>query len=111
MDIEVHTTNSRLMFELFDNPKSVSQGDKREVPGNAELENKGMMIFKSVGVPEILNFSLTFGSGVVAGLVANWLYDKLRDNKVKKLIINRREIHLGRGEIKKVIEEEIEESR
>ena len=51
MDIEIHTTNSRLMFELFDNPESISQGDKRKVPGNAILENRGMMIFKSVGIP------------------------------------------------------------
>ena len=105
MDIEIQTQDRFLAFELL-GKKSVSLHDSVDLPGNAKLSYNGSVIRKSFGVPEIVNFSVTFGSGVAAGLVANWLYDKLKD-KTKKITINRREIQLDKDEIKKIIEESI----
>jgi hypothetical protein len=105
MNIEIQTSDNFIAFELL-GKKSVSLNDSIDLPGNAKLSYNGSLIRKSFGMPEIVNFTLTFGSGVAAGLVANWLYDKLK-NKAEKITINRREIQLDKEEIKKIIEESI----
>jgi len=105
VDIEIQTHHRFLPFELL-NQKSISINDSVELPGNAKLSYSGSLIRKSVGLPEIVNFTLTFGSEVVAGVVANWIYDKLK-NKTEKISIDRKEIQLDKKEIKKIIEERI----
>jgi len=109
MDIEIQTHNRFLPFELL-NKKSVLVNDSIELPGNAKLSYNGSLIRKSVGLPEIVNFTLTFGSGVAAGVVANWIYDKLK-NKTEKISIDRKEIQLDKEEIKRIIEEHIKIER
>jgi hypothetical protein len=50
---------------------------------------------------------LSFGSGVSAGIVANWLYEKL-NRRISKIRTSRQEVHINKGEIEKIIIEEIE---
>lgn len=105
VDIEIQTQDRFLVFELL-GKKSANLNDSVDLPGNAKLSYTGSLIRKSFELPEIVNFTLTFGSSVTAGLVANWLYDKLK-NKTERITINRREIQLDNKEIKKIIEESI----
>ncbi len=44
---------------------------------------------------------------MAAGVASNWLYDKLKTKKIEKLMIERTEVEIDKGEIKKVIEEKI----
>jgi len=106
MEIEIQTHDRSLVFDVLEK-KSVSLNDEVEIPGNAKISYKGSLVLKSVGIPETVNFVLTFSSGVVASVVANWIYDKFK-NKTEKIKINRREINLDKNEITKIIEESIE---
>ena len=105
MELEVYTKDERLLFDIL-GKSSASTGKTIKIPGNAKLIYKGTSIREAVGTPEVINFVLMFGSEVAAGIVANWVYDKLK-NRAEKIVINRREVQMDREEIKRVIEEEI----
>lgn len=60
---------------------------------------------KSFGVPELLEFSLTFSAGVASSIVANWLYEHLKGKTASTVTIDRVEVQLEQGAITKVIEE------
>jgi hypothetical protein len=51
----------------------------------------------------------TLSSGVAIDLVSSWLYERLKGRSAK-LRIRRTEVHIDRGEITRVITEEIEKS-
>jgi hypothetical protein len=106
MKIEIHTHDRRLVSDLLGS-STITVNDKVQISGDAVLRFDGIYIRKAVGFPEIVYFSLTFGLGVSASLVANWLYNKLRKKKIEKLIIDRRVIEIDEGEIKKIIEERL----
>ena len=50
---------------------------------------------------------IEFGANVSASMVAAWLYEHLQKHKARKIRINRKEITVSEGEIKKIIEESI----
>ena len=85
----------------------LSSGDKSPIPGNAYIEYQNTYIRKALGASETVKFIITFGSGVGASLVATWLYNKLK-GRMNSLRINRRIVELDKGEIARVIEEEID---
>ena len=105
MELEIHTWDKTLLFDILDK-SSASIGDAITIPGDAKLTYKGTLICKALGIPRIINFVLTFGSGVAAGVVANWIYDKLK-HRVEKIVINKKEIQLDKREIKRIIEERL----
>lgn len=106
MELEIYTHDKNLLFNLM-GKSSVSRDEFVEIPNtNTKLIYKGTTIRLAAGLPEIINFTLTFSSGVAAGVVANWIYDKLK-NRAEKIVINRREIQMDKEEIKRFIEEEI----
>ncbi len=106
MNIEIHTNDNFLVFDLF-GKSSIHQDDEIQITEQVRLKYNGSSIRKAVGFQEIANFVLTFGSGVASGVVANWLYDKLKEKKVEKLVIERTEVEIEQGEIKRVIEEKL----
>lgn len=88
MEIEIKTHDTFLVFDILEK-QSASINDEVMVPGNAKITYRGIFICKSVGIPETVNFTITFGSGVMAGVVANWIYDKLKNKTVNnKITIN-----------------------
>lgn len=101
MELEIHTHDKQLLSDILDK-SSVSRDDTITISGNTRLIYKGTTFRLAAGLPEIINFTLTFGSGVVA----NWIYDKIK-NRTEKITINRKEIILDKEQIKRVIEEEI----
>ena len=107
MNIEIYTDDKNLVFELL-GKSSAKVGDSTGLENQILLTYKGSLIRKAIGFPEIAQFALTFGSGVGAGLVANWLYDKLRGKKITRIVIERTEVKLNEGEIEKVINEKAE---
>ena len=105
MELEIHTHNKDILFDLL-GKSPISRDDSIITPGNAKLTYKGTTIRLAEGLPKIINLVVTFGSGVAAGVVSNWIYDKLK-HKTEKIVINRKEIHLDEGELKRVLEETI----
>jgi hypothetical protein len=53
----------------------------------------------------VLSGVLTFSSGVASGIVANWLWDRIKQGKAKTLEINSRRVTLDLESIKIAIEE------
>ncbi len=103
MDIEIKTYDKSLIFEIL-GKRSASIKDSVDIPGKAKLTYNGTFICKSIGIPDTINLALTFGSGVASGVVANWIYDKLK-GKTEQISINRTEIEFEKEQIKRVIEE------
>ena len=110
MKIEIHTYDRRLAFDLFET-SSTNEHTEIQISSEAKLKYDGLYIRKAVGFPEILYSILEFSSGatmgVAAGVVANWLYNKLRGKKIGRIIIERTEIEMDEGEIKRIIKEKL----
>ena len=78
------------------------------MPGNAaELcyVRKSPKFGIGPGLSEVIEFALTFGSGAISSLIANWLYEKLKNNDIKVIRFERKEIELSKDGIQKAIEE------
>lgn len=106
MKIEIHTHDTRLVGHLLEE-STISVHDEIQISGGVTLKYDESYIRKAVGFPEIAKFALTFGSGIAAGVAANWIYAKLKGRNIEKLIIERTEIEIEEGEIKRVIEEKL----
>lgn len=107
MLIEIDTTNKQLAYELFGNPKSLGPGASVKLPFGGTLQLQEWRFYKALGASDTLELVLSFGVGVSSSLVANWLWGKLK-GKVTALRINRVEVHMQEGEIKRVVSEDIE---
>lgn len=106
MQIEIETEDRRLGFDLMGTSK-LNAGMKVDIPGDAILSFDSIMGRKAFGFPETLEFIMTFTTGVSASLVASWLYDKIK-GRASRIIINRKEIQMNKGEIERIIIETIE---
>jgi len=106
VNIEIHIYDRRLVYELLGKP-SAAIGDEIQVSDQITIRYDGSYIRKAIGFPEIAKFVLAFGSGATAGVVGNWLYDKLKGKKIEKLVIERTEVEVDQGEIKRVIDEKL----
>ena len=79
------------------------------VGGEPLLSLRGVR--KSFGIPEILQFIVDASVNVEIGLFSAWLYDKVKDRPVERIIINRRVItEITEEGIRRVLEEEIHSS-
>ena len=63
--------------------------------------------YNSFGHPGSGGGEFSDPTGIAVGVVANWLYDKLK-GRATTLRIDRIEVHLDRGEIEKILVERIE---
>jgi hypothetical protein len=89
---------------------SFGEGTRREIPGGAVLTLRPMEMKKGDAFPGVLTLALSFGVGVGSSVVAAYIYDKLQNHKGKEIrtLINRREIHITKSGLVKIIEEHIE---
>lgn len=104
INIEIHTYEGRLVFDLL-RKSSVTQNDEFQISERIKLIRKGS--FTGQVFPEIIYFAVSFSSGVAAGVFANWIYDKLKGKRMEKFMIEKTEIELDKGEIKRIIEEKL----
>jgi hypothetical protein len=99
--IEIETQDKFLTNEMF-NTDQTRQGMQTELPSGAVLRYDKTFIRKALGVPEIIYLTLQFGEEVAAGLVAAWLYDKLKD-KTNSLKINNQQVPVEKKAIHQVL--------
>jgi hypothetical protein len=83
-------------------------GTEKEISGGGTLTMGGTLMRKSVGAPHAVEVILSLGRDLAVGVAGAYLYDKLKGHKGEKprVMIEYREIHLDKGEITKIIEEE-----
>ncbi len=97
--IEIETRDEGLASELKEAHKKYR---KAGLPPNATL----LEVVASKAREGTHFFMLTFGIKVDTGLIANWLYEKLRD-RATKLRMDRIEVQINKSEIERVILEKI----
>jgi hypothetical protein len=108
LHVEVDTDDHDLAFDLMSRPELLGPGTSTEIPGYATLTVESLTMRKAFGFPETVELALSFGTGVASGLVANWLFAKLRGRTVS-LRIERTEVQVNAGEIERIIRETIEQ--
>jgi hypothetical protein len=107
LNFEIQTSGPLLAFELLGRPKSIEIGKPVPVPGLGTLCLEEMREQRSVDLPTVLKFGITFATGAVSSLAANWLYEKLK-GRARSLRIDRVEIQIDEGEIKKILATRLE---
>lgn len=104
----IETHDKMVGFNIAAIENSLTAGTIVEAPGNIKIEYQGSYIQKAFGIPEILNFVVEASVTVDLSLFATWLYSKVKDSPVEKIIIHRKEITvITESNIRKVLEEEI----
>ena len=84
----------------------VSSTGFTEGQNGVKVKYTGHRLFEAVEAPTIITFIISIPTGVVVGVVANWLYNVLRRHKTKKLVIQRRVTRVEADDIRVAIEEE-----
>jgi len=106
INIEINTYERRLVFDLI-GKSSVTKNDEIQISDQIKLRYAGSYIRKGLDFPEIIYIVVSFSSGVAVSVFANWLYDKLKGKRIEKFMIEKTEIELDQGEIKRIIEEKL----
>src|SRR5690606_27180555 len=106
LDIETH--DRRLGFDIAGVGNSLSAGTRVDVPGGAKIVLQGAIVRKGFGIPEVLQFVVDAAVSIEIGLFSAWLYDKVKDRPVERIVINRRVVtEITEHGIRQVLEEEI----
>ena len=106
--LRIETHDKRLGFDIAGIGNSLSSGTVVEVPGGAKLAYQSTYVRKAFGIPEILEFIVDASITIDIGLFSAWLYEKVKDKAVEKIVIRRKEvIEITEGNIRKVLEEDI----
>jgi hypothetical protein len=107
-ELTVETHDRSLGFDFSPDGKLLKAGSTTEVPGGATVEYEGTHIYKSLGIPEVLQFLVDASVNVDLALLGAWLYDKVKNKPVEKITFNRRVItEITAERIRQVIEEEV----
>ena len=96
MKIEIKSSSLPLIHQLKEGNEI--EGVSVEIPPIYER--------RDLGGENIALAIITLAASVPAGLFTAFLYDKIK-GKSAKITINRKEVHIDKGEIRRVIEESI----
>ena len=106
MEIWVHTHDRSLAFDLLGKSQART-GDIIELDQGVSLAYEGTYMRKALGFPEIVMFSASIPTGIAAGVLANWLWEKLRGRNITQIEIDRTTVEFEEGAIKRVIYEKV----
>ena len=106
--LKIETHDRKLGFDIAGIGNSLSSGTVVEAPGGVNVEYQGTYVRKAIGIPEILEFVVDASVTIDLGLFSAWLYDKVKDKPVERIVIRRKEITvITEDNIRKALEEEI----
>ena len=109
--LSVDTADKRLAFDLMGATGPLVSGASVPLPEGATLTYRHTTGRKAFGMAETVELVLAFTTGTGSGLVANWLYGKLKGRRVRlRLRIEEQEVEIEEGEITRVISRAIERS-
>lgn len=101
MEIEIETVDYKLVSDL---------DSQTEIPGGTVIASKSEMIRRVEADSHLIELIITFSGGVSTSLIANWIYDKLKD-RASRIQINRKEVKFNKGRIERILIEEIEKEK
>jgi len=108
LSIQVEVPTILQSRELVEAGLPMNMGQPYTIEGVGVLTLQGAEESRALDVPTILEIALDVTGGAAGSVVAAWLLSRLRNAGARRLRINRREIQLEEGAIRKVIEETIE---
>src|SRR5262249_22073820 len=112
--IEVHARDITLMPGIFG--RSISVGQRAQIAEGVTIRNDGSDERRAVDFPAILHFTLEVAErgaeAVGFGVIATWLYDRLKghvhpERRDEKVLIERTEVELDEGAITRIITEKL----
>src|SRR5271163_3662668 len=100
IQIDIETKDRSLTAHFMGNPHMLSAGKtKVSIPGDAELVWEGEDFAKAApDLPRVVHFTLEFGSGVAASVVASWIWGKLSQKPAEHIMIDRTSIEFDEGQ-------------
>lgn len=104
--LEIATNERSLPFDLMDpNDGRLEAGETSTIIAeDASLDYHGTLVRKSFDTPDVAEFFLRFSSTVSGGIVAQWLYEKLKD-KEAMLKIGGENVEVDKESIQKKLED------
>lgn len=114
--IEVHARDIRLRPDLFGYNRTIGLGSQAEVAEGVTITDGGSHETPAVDIPAIMQFTLEVCErrleAIGTGFIATWLYDKVKgrihpERRDEKLVIERTEVELDEGAIKRIIKEKL----
>lgn len=111
ISIEVEADSPVVEFELMGRPTSISESQSCQLPGGGTLHWRGEESRRAFPIRTVCYFLLHVGDEVGAGLIAAYLYDKLKKGRATRLRIDRTEVEIDKGEITRVLSEHIEQDK
>lgn len=99
--LSIDTDDRWLAFDLMGS-STVGEGTATAISDGATLTVAAWHFRKALGLPETLELVLSFGTGVASGLVANWLFGKLKGRNAT-LRIEEQWVEIEEDEIKRII--------
>jgi len=106
--VNILTDESRLSSEVMQSA-SLSAGETKIAgPGGVVLTWEGEDFAKAAGIPHLIHFAVETGSGVASGLIAAWLWDRLKGKSIRSVTIDRTVVDFDEGKIKRVLQEHID---
>ena len=110
--IEIETLDNTLAMDLFAE-KKLRVAREAEIAKGTFLRFEGRILREAVSVPDILRFTLILASSVALPLaldvVANWIYDRVKNGRALKIKINDVEVEINKDAIKEILTKEIKE--
>ena len=107
----IETHDRKLGLWIVGDGNTLKSGTIVEIPGGTSIEYEGVRVRKGLGGPEILQFIVDTSINIEWALLANWLYEKVKNKNVVGLTINRRIVtEISASGIRQAIEEEIRSS-
>lgn len=105
ISLKIYTNDRQVTSELFPSASRYTAGETTHViDDETQVVYQGSFVRKSVGFPDIIELSIRIAEPVSLAIVANWLYEKLKDKKAS-LEVHGREVDVEKEEIQSTLEE------
>jgi hypothetical protein len=108
VELEVTTTEAEFVGSVFG--LDASPGVKVEIIAGTTVEYLGSdaPLGALPGLPEVIRLGVGVGSGVVTKIVADWLFQKFKKDRITRLRVNRVVIELTPDGLARKIQETID---
>lgn len=102
IEIQVDTTDKRLVWDLFAPATRLEAGVSIEIPKVGTLTLKQMYFRKAFGAHDTLTFLLHHADEIATGMVGAWLFEKLK-GRAQGLRIDRLEVRIDAESIRAIL--------
>jgi hypothetical protein len=112
LDIWIEALDPKLIEDLFEVERSqynkiTMEKQKKIISEGISLQYKSHFCCDAENVPSWLIISVEIGKNVVlpvaVGILSNYIYDKLKDRKNNKIVINNQPVEINAKKIEQVI--------